>query len=103
METHYPISLAITTATAISDNLEAASVQHHEAFGSRQLEGRESVLSLATNIQTILGDAMAMATTMLPHKPTSSGKAKTPPTTYGQNRSNMMSSPSEVALKPSDA
>jgi hypothetical protein len=67
------------TATAILDNLKTANMQHHDALEPQQLGGRESVLSLTTVIQTILGDAIVLATIMFPHKSTLPGKAKTPP------------------------
>ena len=53
-------------ATAILDSLEAATMQHHHEIRPQQLGGRESVLSLAADIQTILRDAKTMATIKSP-------------------------------------
>ena len=49
VEFHSPVSLAITTATTILDNLETATTQHHHKHGPYWLGGMESVLSLAVS------------------------------------------------------
>ena len=79
VDSHSPISLAITTVTDILNNLEAITTQNHHEHGAHQLGGRESVLSLAADIQTILGDTMTLAMTMFPHKPTYLDKNQTLP------------------------
>ena len=38
--------------------------------------GKESVISLAADVQSILGDVVTLATNMFPQKPTSAGKGE---------------------------
>ena len=72
----YSISLAIPTAAAILNSLEVATTNNQPEHEDHYLGGRESVHFLAVDILIILGDAMILATTMLPQKLTSMGKGQ---------------------------
>ena len=80
LHSHPSISLAIATANAILDNLRdnphnttPVPSPHH------QLGSTESILSLADDLQNILGEAMDLAKSMLPLKATAPNKGQTLP------------------------
>jgi hypothetical protein len=76
VDSHSPISLAIATASAILHNLDAATTHTQPTHGNHYLGGRESVLSLAAETKTILGDATNLATSMFPQKHTTVDKSQ---------------------------
>jgi hypothetical protein len=63
-----PTKLAIAIANAILRNLEDGVTAAPPANTSQQIGGRDSILSLAADLQRILDDAMSMATAMFPLK-----------------------------------
>jgi hypothetical protein len=98
------ISLAIATVNAILASLEniapppnLVEPTHHS------LGGKESILSLANDLQNMLGDAMALATSMFPKKSTLRARGTPSPTTFGQNWSSTIYTPSADTQKPSAA
>ena len=74
VDSHSPISLAIATANAILTSLEDTTPppSPFEPI-NLYLRRRESILSLAIDLQNILGDAMDMASSMFPQKSNTPG------------------------------
>jgi hypothetical protein len=65
IDSHSPTSLAIVTANAILTNLQDPTNPTDTPDPTEHvLCGRDLILSLATDLQTILGDAMHLATTI---------------------------------------
>jgi hypothetical protein len=81
MDSNSPTLLAIATAGAILDNLAdpLATTGSTEGDTGVHLGDRESILSLASDLQNILGDAMDLATTMFPLKASTPDKRQTRP------------------------
>ena len=80
VESHSPTSLVIATANAILRNLEdGTTVVTPENTAGQQLGGMDSILSLATDLQQIQGNATDMATTMFTLKDTTPCKVQTLP------------------------
>jgi hypothetical protein len=80
VESHSATSLAIATANAILNSLGGSPPKSKPAnTPGHHLGGREAILSLAADLQNILGDAMDMAKTMFPLKATTSNKGRTLP------------------------
>ena len=71
-----PTKLAIAIANAILRNLEDGVTAAPPANTSQQIGGRDSILSLAADLQRILDDAMSMATAMFPLKASTPCKGK---------------------------
>ncbi len=71
VDSHSPTSMAIATAIAILNSLEDRKHESkHATTPGQHLGGRESVLSLAADLQNILGNARDMAKIMFPLKAT---------------------------------
>jgi hypothetical protein len=65
IDSHSPTSLAIATANSILTNLQGPTNPSDTRDPTEPvLGGRYSILSLAADLQNILGDAMHMATTV---------------------------------------
>ena len=78
VDSHSPTSLAIATANANLRSLgDGTNTTTPVNIAGHHLSGRDSILSFATDLQSILGDAMDMATTMFPLKATTPCKGQT--------------------------
>ncbi len=74
IDSHSPTSLAITTANTILHNLQNPPDPPYTRDPTvPDLSDRDSILSLAADLQNILGDAMHMAMTMFPLKAATPG------------------------------
>jgi hypothetical protein len=80
IDSHSPTSLVITTANAILHFLQNPSNPPYTRNPTEpELDGRDQILSLAADLQNILGDAMHMATAVFPLKVATPGKGQTLP------------------------
>jgi hypothetical protein len=71
VDSRSPTSLEIATANALFKSLgDGTNTTTPATAAAQHLGGRDSVLSLATDLQIILMDAMDMATTIFPLKAT---------------------------------
>ena len=69
VDSHSPTSLAIATANVILTSLGISTNPSNTTAPTGPLLGdRDSILSLATDLQNIIGDAMHMVTTIFPIK-----------------------------------
>ena len=80
IDSYHPTFLAIATANAILNELEDTQPSPTAAVptGSR-IGDRDSILSLAADLQHILEEAMDLATTMFPLKADTPAKSQTLP------------------------
>jgi hypothetical protein len=79
VDSHSPTSLAIVTANAILRCLkDGTHIATPANTTGQQLGDMDSILSLATDLQNIRGDAMDMATTMFPLETTTPCKGQFP-------------------------
>ena len=70
--------LALAMARRLLDSLSSKDIQgHHDASLSLQAV-EASILSIASDLKTILGEAMATATTIFPQKPVAPNKGTLP-------------------------
>jgi hypothetical protein len=80
VDSYHPTLLAIATANAILTRIaDTQTSLTTAAHTGARLGGRDSILSLAADLQNILGNAMNMATTMFPLKAGTPTKGQTLP------------------------
>ena len=80
IDSHSPTSMAIATANATRTHLrDCTNPSKTKDPTGPMLDDRDIILSLATYLYTILGEAMHMATTMFPLKAGTPGKKQTRP------------------------
>jgi hypothetical protein len=80
VDTYHPTFLAIATANAILTGIEDTQPSHTAAtLTGVRLGDRDSILSLAADLQHTLGEAMDLATKMFPLKAGTPAKAHTLP------------------------
>ena len=103
-DSHSPTYLAIATANAILLSLgDSTNTSTPANIADQHLGGKDFILSLGTDLQNILGDAMGMATAMFLLKATTHCKAISSPITYGPIQPYTISTSSVTAPKPSAA
>ena len=71
-----PIRQTIVTANVILRILEDGVTVATPAIAGQHIGGKDSIISLATDLQQILDDAMSMATAMFPLKDSTPCKGK---------------------------
>ena len=80
INSHSPTTLAIATANAILRNLEdGTNIATPETATGQQIVGGDSILSLAADLQQVLGDAIDMVPTMFSLKATTACKGQVLP------------------------